>query len=223
MLVYVASPYRATPSHTVEDNIECAKRAAIKLWQAGHTVICPHMNTALLDREPDLANIDWYHQTELLLERCDALYVVSTLSIGGSGGATESVGVRREIDYAVAHGIPVYYDGVDIPPLAKTELRCPTQCRSFMQTVMAMYRLHLKKNADYSPANILGTGEIGLVTRLWDKVARLLSLMGWEFTISESKYAGSSEPANESIEDTLLDTACYAVIGLLLRKGHWGK
>jgi len=213
MLVYLAAPYSATPDRTVEENIEFAKQASIKLWQAGHTVICPHMNTALFDREPELSTIDWYLQTELLLERCDVLYVANPMIY--------SSGVQREIEYAEDHGIPVLYD---IPRIPKTEKRCPNQCRSYMQVLMQMYRLHLRKNSDYSPANILGTGEIGLITRLWDKVARLLSLMGWNISISNSEFTGTrSEVSNESIEDTLLDTACYAVIGLLLRKGMWGK
>lgn len=75
-----------------------------------------------------------------------------------------------------------------------------------------------------SPANILATGEVGLITRLWDKTARLLNLMGFRFMISEAgQYTAPTEPKHESIEDTYMDMAVYAIIGLLLRKGVWGK
>ncbi len=31
------------------------------------------------------------------------------------------------------------------------------------------------------------------------------------------------EPKHEAIEDTFIDAACYGVIGLLVRRGVWGK
>jgi hypothetical protein len=69
----------------------------------------------------------------------------------------------------------------------------------------------------------MGTGEIGLVTRLWDKMARLLNLTGFVVEISEAEYVKPKTPKNESIDDTLCDMAVYAIIGQLLRKGVWGK
>ena len=61
-----------------------------------------------------------------------------------------------------------------------TEQRCPEQVAGFRAVLQDMYQTHLDKNADYSPANILGTGEIGLATRLWDKVVRYMSLLGFK-------------------------------------------
>lgn len=86
-----------------------------------------------------------------------------------------------------------------------------------------MYRTHLSKNEDYSPASILGTGEIGLVTRLWDKVARLMNLTGFKVEISQAVFKAPIEPKHESVDDTLQDAAVYSVIGLLLHQGVWGK
>jgi len=68
------------------------------------------------------------------------------------------------------------------------------------------------------------TGYVGLITRLWDKTARLLSLSGFRFEIQEpGVFTHPKEAKNESVEDTLLDLMVYSVIGLLLRKGVWGK
>lgn len=74
-----------------------------------------------------------------------------------------------------------------------------------------------------SPANILGTGEVGLITRIWDKVARLMNLSGFDLRVETSVYKQPKAPKNESVEDTLLDLSVYALIGLLLRWGKWGK
>lgn len=102
--------------------------------------------------------------------------------------------------------------------------RSPEQCLTFLEIVMAQYRLHLDKNADYSPANILGTGEVGVAVRLWDKIIRFMSLFGFNVAVSQSAtYSPPREPKNESITDTLLDMANYAVIALILREGKWGK
>jgi len=74
-----------------------------------------------------------------------------------------------------------------------------------------------------SSANILGTGEHGVVVRIWDKVARLLNLSGHRITISDHSFEAPREPHHEAIADTYLDAANYAIIGLLVRAGVWGR
>jgi len=97
----------------------------------------------------------------------------------------------------------------------------PEQTKAFREILDRMYNLHLAKNADYSPNNVLGYGIIGVATRLWDKVSRLMNLVG--FNTATGEFTAPKEPRNESIDDTLLDLAVYAVIGLILRQGKWGK
>ena len=74
-------------------------------------------------------------------------------------------------------------------------------------------KLMLKKHADYGPTNIAGApgGPMnGLRVRLYDKLARLNNLVDTGDT-----------PNYESIEDTFLDIANYAIIGLLVQRGQW--
>ena len=70
-----------------------------------------------------------------------------------------------------------------------------------------------KKHEDYGPMNIAGApgGAMnGLSVRMYDKLARL------------SHLADKSDTPNyESIEDTLIDLANYAIIGLLVQRGQW--
>jgi hypothetical protein len=135
----------------------------------------------------------------------------------------ESKGATMEHEYALSLNMPIYYVPV-LPDLHPTEAKSPIQCQAFRETVGKMYRTHLSKNADYSPANILLTGEPGLVTRLWDKTARLLNLTGFKFqALLCEGFDAPKEPKHESIDDTYQDMAVYAIIGMLLRKGKWGR
>jgi hypothetical protein len=71
----------------------------------------------------------------------------------------------------------------------------------------------LKKHEDYGPLNISGApgGAMnGLRVRMYDKLARLNNLIDTGDT-----------PNYESIEDTLIDLANYAIIGLLVQRGQW--
>ena len=51
----------------------------------------------------------------------------------------------------------------------------------------------------------------GLLVRMHDKMARLENLT------SKSQ----ANPNYESIEDTLMDLANYAIIGLMVQRGQW--
>jgi hypothetical protein len=71
----------------------------------------------------------------------------------------------------------------------------------------------LKKQQDYGPLNIAhapGGAMNGLRVRMHDKLARLNNLVD-----------KGNTPNYESIEDTLIDLANYAIIGLLVQRGQW--
>jgi len=99
--------------------------------------------------------------------------------------------------------------------------RYPEQTAAFEEIIQSMLATYKLKMDDYSPWNMKGTGELGATTRLWDKTARLMNLMG--FDIGTGKFTAWKDPKNESIDDTLLDLANYAIITMILRKGKWGK
>lgn len=77
-----------------------------------------------------------------------------------------------------------------------------------------LFAILTKKHADYGPLNIAhapGGAMNGLMVRMHDKMARLKNLT----------YNNNATPNYESIEDTLIDLANYAIIGLLVQRGQW--
>lgn len=84
----------------------------------------------------------------------------------------------------------------------------------FMEDILnELGAIMVKKHADYGPMNIAGApgGPMnGLRVRMYDKLARLNNLVDTGDT-----------PNYESIEDTFLDLANYAIIGLLVQRGQW--
>lgn len=213
MIVYVSGKYSGTPEE-IKANIEKAKAVAVELWSKGYVALCPHLNTANFEEESSLLTWDDYIKGDLaLLSRCDAIVMLPDFE--------DSKGALVEFEYAVRNDIPIY-EYPELPEFYKTEIICPEQTDAFINVLMSMYRMYIKKNFDYSPANILGTGEIGLVTRLWDKMARLLNLSGFKIAISDMKFEEPIQPKNESINDTYSDLSVYAVIGQVFRMGKWG-
>jgi hypothetical protein len=74
-------------------------------------------------------------------------------------------------------------------------------------------KIMYRKHKDYGPKNIAeapGGPMNGLRVRMYDKLARLNNLVDTGDT-----------PNYESIEDTLIDLANYAIIGLLVQRGQW--
>lgn len=212
MLIYVAGPIRPKDGQTLEGNMIQAKDIAYDLWGKGFAVICPHANTDLT------VEVDWempWLSGDLeMVARCDAVVVCP--------GWETSDGTKKEIEFAEQRGIPVHYYP-DCPAKFITETNSPIQCKAFIDTIMTMYRVHLKKNADYSPANILGTGELGVVVRLWDKIARLMNLTGFKLIVEPAIFDKPKQPKNESVDDAYMDLSVYGIIGMLVRKDAWGK
>lgn len=137
--------------------------------------------------------------------------------------ALESERYKRGTD-AAEHIFNRWRDSFTLPVvLHPTEEKYPLQTQRFREILDEMYQTHLKKNADYSAMNILGTGEVGLTVRFWDKCARLMNLIG--FDIQTGKFTGTKKNLveDESIVDTVMDAAVYAIIFKIYNEGKWGK
>lgn len=239
MLIYPAGQYSAPTHEGISANIAVARKYAILLWEAGHVVISPHLNSAHFEVDCKCVYEDYLRADFKIIARCDALFMLP--------GWEQSKGACREKAYAESLKLAIYDWRDGIPALHQTEVTSPIQVEAFAEILGQMYRTHLNKNADYSPGNILGPGEPGLATRIWDKSIRLMNLIGFKVymwtndhpktlwqkflylvqgrvvVIDEIIYTEPRKPKNESIEDNLIDAAVYPIIHLLFRQGKWGK
>lgn len=91
--------------------------------------------------------------------------------------------------------------------MAKTKKTSQTLDQAFAGVSTELLEMFLQKHADYGKGNILSGKELGIAFRIGEKAERLKNLL----------MAGSI-PTNESIEETFIDIAVYAVIGVLYRR-----
>lgn len=109
----------------------------------------------------------------------------------------------------------VYTNGINAEPKANRGY----ELISFEVDVVALAHeiasTVVKKQKDYGPNNIRRSpygADKGLVVRMYDKLARIANL-----TTQERK------PENESLRDSFIDIAGYAIIGLMLLDGTFPK
>jgi hypothetical protein len=99
-VAYIAGPYRAATPLDILDNVHAAGRVALKYWNLGYAVICPHKNTALFDGQaPDSV---WLDGDLELIKRCDVVVMMANWR--------KSSGATAEHEFALAHGIEVIYE-----------------------------------------------------------------------------------------------------------------
>lgn len=107
MLIYTAGPYSQTAGvGTVEENIQKATDIAAELWNMGYTVLCPHMNSAGLEKLTTLSNKDFVDRDLEMVERCDAIVMIP--------GWESSLGAVRELEHARQNDLVVWF-WPDIP------------------------------------------------------------------------------------------------------------
>jgi nucleoside 2-deoxyribosyltransferase len=100
-VIYIAGPFRAANAWLVEQNIRRAEELALAVWRMGAAVICPHTNTRFFNGAAE--DRIWLEGDLELLRRSDAVLVTPQW--------TGSSGTKAEIEYAMTHGIPVFYYG----------------------------------------------------------------------------------------------------------------
>ena len=94
--IYISGPYRGD----VEKNVRRARNYAIRLWEQGWGVLCPHLNTAFFD-DDCLCTPEIYLERDLwLLEGCDAMFMIP--------GWEHSKGARDERRYMQEVNRPVF-------------------------------------------------------------------------------------------------------------------
>lgn len=101
-VIYVAGPYRADSAYGVYQNIRKAEAKAVELWQEGWIVLCPHLNSQLFEHMMPNANEVCLAGGLVLVERCDAIYMMS--------GWESSVGSKAELEVAKKNNLEIIYE-----------------------------------------------------------------------------------------------------------------
>jgi len=101
---------------------------------------------------------------------------------------------------------------------APSDYKPPIKAESTLQDAYEAIQAELEeimaaKQHDYGSDNITALGVRGVFVRMWDKINRLKTLV----------WMGAKPQVEETVDDTLLDIANYAIIALLVRRGEWGK
>ena len=105
----------------------------------------------------------------------------------------------------------------DLPNIIKEMIRNNNPNGSFEEAVQQKFQhakhVLLTKHKDYGPKNISqspGGPLNGLRVRMWDKFARINHLID-----------SGATPENESLYDSFLDMANYAIIAMLVLDAEW--
>lgn len=98
IVVYTGGPITAATPAQHKKFIDTAWDAAAWLLQHGFAVHSPHLNTQYMDGL--LSHEEFLSQDFAILERCDYFALLP--------GWRNSKGTRRELAFAVRHGIPVW-------------------------------------------------------------------------------------------------------------------
>jgi len=109
-VIYVAGPFNHGDNlHGINENINNASKLAIKCWENGWAVICPHKNTAGYQHLSHIPEEVWYKGDLELLRRCDAIIMMENWQT--------SHGAINERNYAESNDIKIFYekDGIPIP------------------------------------------------------------------------------------------------------------
>lgn len=103
-VAYIAGPYRAGTPLDILRNVHRAGDVALKYWNAGYAVICPHKNTCLFDGQAD--DSVWLEGDKEMLRRSDLVVMMQ--------GWEKSSGATAEHELAVSLGLPIFYDGGEV-------------------------------------------------------------------------------------------------------------
>lgn len=104
------------------------------------------------------------------------------------------------------------------------ENKYPEMTSEFVKISVDNYLTFLRKQKDYGPTNIAMNTNLetkddlmislsGLVTRMNDKMSRLINLI----------LKNRNSPENESVEDSFKDISVYGIISKIVINKKWGK
>lgn len=102
MRIYVAGPYSGPTSDIVQVHVDHAMDVGRQLIFKGHNPFVPHY-THYMDH-PEIDYDKWLDLDIEWLAQCEALFLIAP-----------SPGACREVDIAIAMGLPIYHSLDEVP------------------------------------------------------------------------------------------------------------
>lgn len=94
----------------------------------------------------------------------------------------------------------------------------------FQKIYSQAFSLLVLKQRRYGNSNIEQLGLHGVISRIsFDKVSRALKFLNGRVVDGKVELDPLDSGNDESLEDTLLDIANYALIAVAIKRGVWGK
>ena len=108
MTIYVAGPYTGSTLEEIEENVQRAMEAGLKIWKKGHFPYIPHLThwPDILSRELGIEMNweDYMNWHAPWVDNCDALFLLA-----------KSKGALLEYNRAKAEGKTLFHTLEDIP------------------------------------------------------------------------------------------------------------
>ena len=102
LIIYVSGAYMGKDNgKSINNNIKLARKEAIKLWERGYTVICPHLNTQNFEKDCKCTYDDYLIGDCELIKRCNGVLMLDNWK--------DSNGASIERQTALDYDIPVFY------------------------------------------------------------------------------------------------------------------
>jgi len=98
-VIYISGAYRNKTISGTFQNIMNARDGAVRLWNEKWIVICPHLNTFLMDGLcPDSV---WLDGDLEILRRCDAIFMLQNWET--SKGANEELALAKKLGLEIIY------------------------------------------------------------------------------------------------------------------------
>ena len=165
---------------------------------------------------------DHYYQWYSDIHQLEGIFPIEQINTMMEYLIDATAGLTKPITDEIISGLddnPIFFDiaGYAIYVLDSTN-ECPYIDWFYITDIL------IRKQKDYGPENIMKFGVVGIIVRLFDKVARLNNLLlKTHGDVAEAIKSNSVQ--GESLIDTLIDIVGYCSIALMITEGdpHYGN
>ncbi len=116
--LFISGAYSGTPDQ-VKKNIELARKAAVKYWNQGYSVVCPHLNSAGMEGDAKLSYAQWVEGYLNLVKICDIIVMLPNWR--------ESSGAKAEHKVAQECGKEIRYLDVNLDEITTVNSKASQQ------------------------------------------------------------------------------------------------